>query len=83
MKFQGTLSFKESEKLRLSSLSSRNLKNKGSEFEIKSLILKTNEIKSEFRGTKQVIECFAGFFDVHLSFSSAYLFMHELGVIES
>ncbi len=52
MKFQGTLNYKESEKLRLSSLSSRNLKNKGSEFEIKSLLLKTNEIKSEFRGTK-------------------------------
>jgi len=42
LKYQGTLSYKESEKLRLSSLSSSNLKKKGSKFRIKSLLLNNN-----------------------------------------
>jgi hypothetical protein len=55
LKYQGTLSEKESEKQRLKSLSSSNLKKKGSEYGINSLLLKSQEIETEPRDTRQVI----------------------------
>ena len=82
-KYQGSLTDKDLEKQRLNSLSSSNLKKKGSEFCIKLLLLKNHERELETRETQQVIECFAGLFEIYTCFSSNYLFMHDLGLLES
>lgn len=92
LKSQGGLTEKQFDKDKISLIKSANLERHADQFGLLSLLLKLKyqangslQDKNDLRPRKlnSILQGFVGFLGIYVGFSSAYLFLYDLGLLKS